>query len=83
MTPQGQNFDPNSDVYALNEGNIIDWEGNMIEPLHWTQIIIEDLPETDNAMISSTIISAYGPKTVDNTIDDTRHISNPSDFNEL
>ena len=36
MTSQGQNWDPNSDVYALNEENMIDWEGNMIYPRHRT-----------------------------------------------
>ena len=36
MTPQDQNWDPNSDVYTLNEENMIDWEGNMIEPRHRT-----------------------------------------------
>ena len=58
MTPQGQNWDPNSDAYALNEENMIDWEGNMIKPCHRTQIIIEDLPEIDNSKIASAIISA-------------------------
>ena len=44
MTPQGQNWDPDSDVYALNEENMIDWEANMIKTHRQTQIIIEDLP---------------------------------------
>ena len=54
----------------------------MIEPRHRTRIIIEDLPEIDNAMIASAIISASESKTIDNTIDDTIHIAKPSDFNE-
>ena len=82
MTPQGQNWDPNSDVYALNEENIIDWEGNMIKPRHWTRIIIEYLPEIDNAMIASAIISESESETIDNTINDTRPISKLSGFNE-
>ena len=82
MTPQGQTWDLNSDVYALNKENMIVWEGNMIKPRHWTRIIIEDLPEIDNAIISSAIISASESKTIDNTIDDTRLISKPSNFNE-
>ena len=74
MTPQGQNWDPNSDVYALNEEKMIDWEGNMIKPCHRTQIIIEDLLEIDNAMIASAIISSYESNTIENAIDDTRPI---------
>ena len=36
MTPQIQSCNPNSDVYAQNEENMIDWEGNMIKLHHWT-----------------------------------------------
>ena len=82
MTPQGQNWDPNSDVYALNKENMIDWEGNMIDPRHQTRIIIEDLPEIDNAMIASAIIYASESKNIDNAIYNTRTIAKPSYFNE-
>ena len=52
MTPQGHNWGPNSDVYARNKENMTDWEGNMAELRHRVQIMIEDLPEVDNAMVA-------------------------------
>ena len=68
-------------MYRMRQ-NMIDWECNMIEPLHWTQIMIEDLPEVDNAMIASAVISAYKSILIDNTIETTKPISKPSDFDE-
>ena len=44
MTPQYQAGDPNSDVYARSEENMIEWEGHTIEPNHQTSIMLEDLP---------------------------------------
>ena len=61
---------------------MIYWGGNMIEPRHRNQIIIEYLPEIDNTMITSAIIFASESNTIDNVIDDTRPISKPSGFNE-
>ena len=58
MTAQSQNWDPNSDIYAQNKENMIDWEGNMIKPRHRTQIMIEDMPGVDDSIISSAVISA-------------------------
>ena len=69
MTPRGQNWDPNSDVYAQNEENIIEWEGHMIDPNHRTCIMLEDLPEADASIIASTFICASELKIIDGTID--------------
>ena len=60
MTPQIQNWHLNSDVYVQNKENMIDLEGNMIEPRHQTQIMIKDLLEFDNAIIDSAVKSAFG-----------------------
>ena len=77
MTPQSQNWSPNSDVYARNEENMMDWEGNMIEPRHRTQIIIDDLPDAGDAMIAHAVISSFESITIDNTMATTT-----SDFGE-
>ena len=82
MTPQIQNWDTNYDVYVQNEKNMIDWECNMIEPLHWTQIMIEDLPEVDDAIIFSDVISASKSILIDNTIETNKTIAKPPDFDE-
>ena len=67
LTPQGQTWDPDSVVYACNEENMIDWEGNMIQPNHRTRIIVDELPDND-AMIASTRISATESKVIDDNI---------------
>ena len=82
MTPQGQNWDPNSDVYTQNEENMTDWEGNMVEPHHCVLIIIEYLPEVDNAMVASAVISASKSNLIDNKIKNTKPIANPLGFDE-
>jgi hypothetical protein len=32
LTPDAENWNPHSDAYARNEENMVDWEGNMVEP---------------------------------------------------
>ena len=34
MTPESHSWNPHSDVYAQNEDNMLDWEGNMLESHH-------------------------------------------------
>ena len=36
LTPP--NFDPHNEVYAKNEADMLDWEGNMIQPQHRRQL---------------------------------------------
>ena len=69
MTPQGQAGDPNSDVYARSEENMIEWEGHTIEPNHQTRIMLEDLPQVDAPIIDSASICASESKMIDATID--------------
>ena len=69
MTPQGQTWDSNSEVYAQNEENRIDWEGHMIDPNHRTHIMLEDLPEADASTIASVLICASGSEMIDAAID--------------
>ena len=82
MTPQGQAGDPNSDVYARNEENMIEWEGHTIEPNHWTLIMLEDLPEVDASIIDSASICASESKMIDATIDLQKMTPTLSEFDD-
>ena len=50
-------WNPNSDAYAANEASMLDWEGNMIEKKHRTQILLSDIQE-DAIMAASLQISS-------------------------
>ena len=50
-------WDPHSDVYAHNEDNILDWEGNMKEPKHCDQCLVLDEILDDEVMVSSLLIT--------------------------
>ena len=50
-------WDPHSDVYAHNEDNMLDWEGNMKEPKHCDQWLVLDKIPDDEAMASSLLIT--------------------------
>ena len=49
-------WNPHCDSYAQNEGNMLDWEGNMVERKDRMQILIDDLPDGAK-MVGSTQIS--------------------------
>lgn len=34
LTPEGPQWNPNTELYAQNESNFLDWEGNIIDPAH-------------------------------------------------
>ena len=82
ITPQGQTWDPNSNVYALNEENIIDWEGHKIKPNHITHIILEDLPEADAPIIASASICALKLKMIYAKIDLHKMTPTSSEFDD-
>ena len=74
LIPQGQTWDPHSTVFENNEENMIDWEGNMIEPWYRTRIIVDDLPNANDNMVASIMISKIESKIIDDNIvhqDDT------------
>ena len=54
----------------------------MIKPGYRTLIMIEDLPEVDDAIIFSDVISASKSILIDNTIETNKTIAKPSDFDE-
>ena len=49
-------WNPHSDVYARNEEQMVDWEGNMVEPKYWPRILL-DMIETDEPMVASLKVS--------------------------
>ena len=65
MTPQSHSWNPHSDVYARNEENMLDWEGNMLESHHQPRILVEELPEIDNSMLISSAISSAETELID------------------
>ena len=65
LTPEGRSWDPHSDVYARNEENMLDWEGNMVEPKSRPRILLEDLPDFEAEHVASVSISAVESKAVD------------------
>jgi len=56
LTPDGP-WNPNSDVYARNEENMLDHLGNITEPAHRPRILLDDIPE-DFMMAASLCISS-------------------------
>ena len=57
LTPEGNKWDPHSDVYAKNEENMLDWEGNMVKAKDRTRVLVDDLPdfESDSDMMISSM----------------------------
>ena len=64
MTPDGHSWDPHFGAYTDNEDNMMDWNGQMIEPKYRTRILSKDLPE-DKLMISDTHISSLEMTRID------------------
>jgi hypothetical protein len=55
-TPDGP-WNPHSDVYAMNEENMLDWEGNIVSPRDRVRILLEDLPD-DPIMVASVQVGS-------------------------
>lgn len=60
-------WDPHSDVYARNEENILDWEGNIVPERDRPKILLNDVPE-DTLMSMSAVISSVESDHIDNVI---------------
>jgi hypothetical protein len=63
LTPDGP-WDPHSDVYARNEENMLDWQGNIMEPSARPRILLETVAE-DTAMIAALQISSIEARHID------------------
>ena len=60
-------YNTQSDVYAKNEENVFDWEGNMIKNKDTVQTLISEV-EVDSMMVASSDISIIESKFIDNII---------------
>ena len=65
LTPT--NFNPHCDAYERNEENMLDWEGNIVEKQHRTQILLSEVNE-DMAMAASVQISSVESAMIDRVI---------------
>ena len=54
----------------------------MIKPCHLNRIMIEDLPGVNETMIATDVISASKSRLIDNTIEMTKPIVKPLNFDE-
>ena len=70
LTPEKWN--PNNEAYAMNEGNMLDWRGNIVEKKHRSTILLSEI-EDDVGMAASLQISSVESSHVDTTFD-TRSI---------
>ena len=67
LTPTRWN--PNTDAYARNEEAMLDWEGNVKQPMDRPiRVVIDDLPD-DEVMVSSLCVSAAESAIVDTVLD--------------
>ena len=57
LTPEGV-WDPNSDVHAINEANMMDFEGNMKPEKERVKILLSDVEECKQMNTSSVICDA-------------------------
>jgi hypothetical protein len=72
-------FNPHDDSYAVNEENMLDWEGNMVERKHRTKILLSEV-EDNEAMAASVQVSSIESRAIDRaleTSDDEREILKP------
>lgn len=63
VTPPGA-WNPNTDVFARNEENMLDWEGKIIPKANRQRILLGDIDE-DEAMIAALQISTEESITID------------------
>ena len=66
LTPSKMN--PHCDAYATNEGNMLDWEGNMVQQRHKVQVLLSDILE-DVAVTASVQVSRAEARTIDTVLE--------------
>ena len=70
MTPDGSRWNPHSDVYARNEENMLDWEGQHAEKKDCVRILIEDIDVASmDWNCCDTQISAIEVSLIDQNVD--------------
>jgi hypothetical protein len=65
-TPSTMN--PHCDAYTMNEENMLDWEGNMVQRRDRVQIHLSDIPE-DAAVTASVQVSSAEARTIDTVLE--------------
>ena len=58
LMPNTFNWDPHSDVYARNEENMVNWEGNMIEESEQITINITNLKNDEDLVVTMKVTEA-------------------------
>ena len=66
ITPERWN--PHDEAYAVNEENMLDWEGHMIDRKRRPQVLLSDIPE-DDVMAASVTISAAESHEIDRLLE--------------
>ena len=64
LTPNTLSWDPHSEVYAINEENIMDYEEKVLPPSDRIKVLISDL-EHDESMLSSLIVGSVESSMID------------------
>lgn len=67
LTPTSWN--PHSDVYARNEENMVDWEGNMVQAKDRVRLLMEDVAD-DPAMAAVVQIGSVESSVIDSALED-------------
>jgi hypothetical protein len=63
LTPCSQ-FNPHDDAFAANEESTLDWEGNIVERKHRTQVLLGEIQE-DESLTVSAAVSSVETRTID------------------
>jgi hypothetical protein len=61
-------FKPHDNLYAINEENMLDWEGNMVERKHRTKILLSGIEENE-AMAASVQVSCIESMAIDRALE--------------
>ncbi len=56
-------FNPHHDPYTANEDIVLDWEGNMVEKKHITQVLLSEV-EDNEAIASSIQVSSIESRSI-------------------
>lgn len=67
LTPDRWNT--HNEAYAINEDNMLVWEGNMIEKGQRTQILLSNIFKDDAMMAAPTTISAIESNPIDQLLE--------------
>eukprot|EP00980_Cylindrotheca_fusiformis_P023992 scaffold11310_cov84-Cylindrotheca_fusiformis.AAC.1 len=73
LTPEGP-WNPQSDVYSRNEENMLDWEGQIIEPCARVRFVLDDVP-SDDAMVQSLQVSSAETAFLDSAFESRPSVS--------